>query len=313
MPGFSFVPSASDDNYMVPHDHPLAISAHGVLSNDNNPLGGSMTAALVTGLSHGTLNLNSDGSFTYSPTGLYSGVDSFKYTASNSDGASGPATVYINVYNFGPSFTSYSETVPMEVVVNSSDPIFQTGQVLGQLTAYDPDTDPLVYSGSANFLTVLGSGLVKVSDGPGLSNYFDNGGTEIDMPVSVTDSIAVTTSHFKLKVGNIIPGQAQMSITTKGGASYTPTSKAELLQDLQAIQANGGIIDQMIIKGHGNEEAVQVGEGTDYLTAPTNGTSVYIGDTDATALLKAVTDSSSTITLRGCHTRPPRQACPSQP
>jgi len=39
----------------------------------------SMSVSLVTNVAHGALTLNSDGSFTYTPTSNYSGTDSFVY------------------------------------------------------------------------------------------------------------------------------------------------------------------------------------------------------------------------------------------
>src|SRR6185503_13564383 len=47
--------------------------------------------------SHGTLDLNSDGSFTYTPNAGYFGPDSFTYKAHQTIGDSTPATVSISV------------------------------------------------------------------------------------------------------------------------------------------------------------------------------------------------------------------------
>src|SRR5205807_6468721 len=78
-------PEASNDSYSLAHDSTLAVAAAGVLSNDTVPSGHTLTAVLVSGVSHGSLTLNSNGSFSYSPTTNYTGSDSFSYTAS--DGA----------------------------------------------------------------------------------------------------------------------------------------------------------------------------------------------------------------------------------
>ena len=56
-----------------------------MLANDSDPDGDPLTAVLVTGPAHGTLTLNANGSFTYTPTANYTGPDSFIYRAS--DGA----------------------------------------------------------------------------------------------------------------------------------------------------------------------------------------------------------------------------------
>ena len=55
-----------------------------MLGNDADPDGEhALTAVLVSGPAHGTLTLNADGSFTYTPDANYSGPDSFTYRASD--------------------------------------------------------------------------------------------------------------------------------------------------------------------------------------------------------------------------------------
>ena len=76
-------PIAVDDVYTAAAGQPLAISAPGVLGNDTDPNGDPLTAILVTGVSHGTLTLNANGSFTYTPNAGYSGPDTFTYKAND--------------------------------------------------------------------------------------------------------------------------------------------------------------------------------------------------------------------------------------
>ena len=47
------------------------------------PTATPLTAVLVSGPAHGTLTLNADGSFTYTPTANYNGPDSFTYKAND--------------------------------------------------------------------------------------------------------------------------------------------------------------------------------------------------------------------------------------
>ena len=83
-------PAAADDAYSTTEDTPLTVAAPGVLANDTDPDGDPLTAVLVTGPSHGTLTLNANGSFTYTPAANYNGPDSFTYRAS--DGTADLAT-----------------------------------------------------------------------------------------------------------------------------------------------------------------------------------------------------------------------------
>lgn len=52
---------------------------------------------MVSDVSHGTLALNSDGTFTYTPNAGYVGTDSFTYTADDGLIVSNTATVTLNV------------------------------------------------------------------------------------------------------------------------------------------------------------------------------------------------------------------------
>ncbi len=89
---------AVDDRYSVEEDDTLRVSAYkGVLANDSDPDGDSLTAWLVTGPSRGTLSLNQDGSFTYWPRDDFEGTVSFTYEARDGQGGTATATVFIRV------------------------------------------------------------------------------------------------------------------------------------------------------------------------------------------------------------------------
>jgi VCBS repeat-containing protein len=88
---------AMDNNYEVDEDMPLAIAAPGVLGNDSSTNGAALTAAKVTDPSHGTVTLNADGSFSYTPNANFNGTDSFTYTASDGQADSTVATVTLTI------------------------------------------------------------------------------------------------------------------------------------------------------------------------------------------------------------------------
>ena len=72
---------AVDDNYVIDEDTLLSISALGVLGNDTDADGDSLTAVLDVGPGNGTLTLDANGSFSYTPDVNFHGIDSFSYRA----------------------------------------------------------------------------------------------------------------------------------------------------------------------------------------------------------------------------------------
>ena len=71
---------ATSDFYSAREGTALVVSAPGVLANDS---GAHLTATLVNRPAHGTLTLSGNGSFTYTPTNNFTGMDGFTYRASS--------------------------------------------------------------------------------------------------------------------------------------------------------------------------------------------------------------------------------------
>jgi VCBS repeat-containing protein len=116
-------PVANDDSYTTDEDTNLTVTAPGVLSNDSDPDGDGLTAVLVSSVSNGTLTLNADGSFDYTPNANFSGVDTFTYRANDGSLDSNVATVSITV---NPGTTIIDEPAASE--------IFEAGTVSGAYT-----------------------------------------------------------------------------------------------------------------------------------------------------------------------------------
>jgi CSLREA domain-containing protein len=90
-------------SYGVLDNGTLSVPASGVLASDVSANGKALTAVLASGPAHGTLTLNSDGSFSYTPVANFVGSDSFTYQAKGSDGTlsvAAPVTIQVT-YHFG--------------------------------------------------------------------------------------------------------------------------------------------------------------------------------------------------------------------
>ena len=91
-------PVAVDDGYSMVKNTTLNVPAPGVLANDSDPDGDTLTAALASSVtSNGTLSFFTDGSFIYTPDLDFTGTDSFTYTANDGLADSNEATVTITI------------------------------------------------------------------------------------------------------------------------------------------------------------------------------------------------------------------------
>lgn len=90
-------PVGAAESASTAQDTPLSVGVPGVLGNDSDVDADALTAQLVSGPAHGTLGLNSNGSYSYVPHGGWSGVDSFIYRAFDGAAFSNPVVVTITV------------------------------------------------------------------------------------------------------------------------------------------------------------------------------------------------------------------------
>lgn len=121
-------PLAGNDFQIAAEDLPISIPTPGVLSNDSDVEGASLSAVTPSQPSHGDVLLDADGSYDYLPAPGYWGMDSFTYRASDGSAQSSPATVTILVLpaNDPPTATSQdvetNEDTPRAITLGGSDP-----------------------------------------------------------------------------------------------------------------------------------------------------------------------------------------------
>ncbi|HEX5471083.1 MAG TPA: cadherin-like domain-containing protein [Lacipirellulaceae bacterium] len=133
-------PTAYDQQYSGQHDAELSIYAPGVLYGASDPNQLPLTAVLETNPSHGTVSLQSDGSFLYTPATHWTGSDSFTYEAYDGTAYSNPATVTIDVTDMAPTpgDDSYGLTHDQTLTVSSGGGVLWNDR--------DPDGDAITAS-----------------------------------------------------------------------------------------------------------------------------------------------------------------------
>jgi VCBS repeat-containing protein len=254
-------PAATNDAYSTAEDTPLTVAAPGVLGNDTDPDSSTLTAALVTGPGHGTLTLNADGSFTYTPAANFNGTDTFTYRASDGSLTSDPATVTITVT---PVNDSPTVAVAAGGTCGSND---RSGTI--NLTVGDVDGGTLTLSAASSNPALVPNGNVA----------FAGNGTTRTMTAT---TVAGRTGTATLTV-TVSDGQATNSIqvTVRAGGNGSETLTGGAGTDLifgqggnDTLNGQGG--DDLLCGGAGND-TLSGGDGNDTLGGG-DGNDILSGD-----------------------------------
>ena len=155
-------PVAVDDHFEALSNAALTVPAPGVLANDVAPSVRTLSASLSSHPQHGTVTMNADGSFSYSPPAGFTGTDSFTYRAYDNTSASNEATVTLTVENPNQppvahdQLISTDQNTPVPIALTGSDPegdtlIFEiiTQPAYGTLTRTTPD---LIYTPNTDYV-----------------------------------------------------------------------------------------------------------------------------------------------------------------
>ncbi|MGA8427104.1 MAG: Ig-like domain-containing protein [Candidatus Dormiibacterota bacterium] len=185
-------PVANNDSYTATGGQTLTVAAPGVLGND---VGADLTVDTsdTTSPGHGTLTLNSDGSFTYTPTLGYTGSDTFTYSDVDEFGRdSNTATVTITVDPPAPPTTSpESGTTAYETPITLPTPtttgvgpftyaLASTPPPGDGVATIDPATGAVTFTPAADFFGTVPTFTYTVTD--------DYGQTSAPADIDVTVS-----------------------------------------------------------------------------------------------------------------------------
>ncbi len=277
--GTNSAPTATDDSYGVDEDTPLSITAPGLLGNDNDVDGDTLSALLVAAPANGTLTLNANGSFVYTPTLNFNGSDSFTYKANDGTADSNTATV----------------TIAVSAVVRDTE-VTLTG---GVLTITDVDggasNDALTISYAGGTYTLVETGGLSIK--AAIAGATGNGSSTVTFP-----DTGVTSIVFDLLGGNDSITVSSLQASLSGGFTITAGTgddSATINGDIVTIGAGAVtiIVSRNIVMAAGS--SITTVDGGITLAANTAGTTTggFVGIAMNSAIVSST--GSGAISLNG--------------
>jgi VCBS repeat-containing protein len=240
-------PVGSADTYTTDEDTALnVIAANGVLFNDTDNDNDPLTAVLVTGPANGSLTLNANGSFDYTPFLNFNGTDSFTYRPNDGTASGDPVTVTINVTPVNDAPVGVDD----EFTTNEDEPLTIT---FASLLANDTDAEnqalSVVFAGGAvnGTLEVVGANLVFTPNanfsGTGSFNYINRDASNAEGSVATVNIVVLPVNDAPV-VATPITDQAfnedtAVNFTVPAGA-FTDIDNASLTYSA-ALESGGDL------------------------------------------------------------------------
>jgi hypothetical protein len=215
-------PVAADDAFTTNEDTPLqgnVLSDNGSGADsdaDGDEL--SVNTTPTDDVDHGTLILNGDGSFTYTPAANYSGQDAFTYEVADPDGDSdtGTVSITVNAVNDDPTVVTVPDNVTViEDVASDVD--------LSELTFADIDAGV----NDIELQVAVGAGVLTAADG---------GGVEVTGSGSATLTLAGTASE----IDTYLNTASAIQYTGSGDANGDDAATLTLTGNDQGQVGSGG-------------------------------------------------------------------------
>jgi len=234
-------PVAGNDSASTAEDTATTV---GVLANDSDPDGDSLTVIAVTQPAHGSAAFTPSGA-TYTPTANYNGPDSFAYTISDGNGGTATATVSVTVtaVNDSPAAgndsasTAEDTATPISVLANDSDPegdsltvtaVTQPSHGSAAFTASGVTYTPAAnYSGPDSFTYTISDG----NGGSATATVSVTVSPVNDPPVAANDSVSTpedTPTTVSVLANDSDPDSDSLTVTAvtqpaHGTAAFTPS------------------------------------------------------------------------------------------
>ena len=269
-------PVANDDAYTTAEDTALIISIPGVLINDTDEDGDPLNVISNTSPTNGTVSLNPDGSFTYTPNADYNGSDSFTYTISDGFNEPSTATVTINITPDIPTINVSGSTVEEGSLAKFTLTLSETHEtdLTVNLSMTDGSADASDYN-KIQFFDINGNPI-------GNSVVIQAGQTSLDVYVSTFDN----DPPFLEPLENYTVTAALVASNTASAEGGITDATVDLIP---TASPDSGVVD---------EDDLEASEDPQVFTTTTSGTVIGNGgDQPLSYSLNSTTGSNSYGTM----------------
>ena len=248
--GINAPPVVVSDDYYTPRETRLTVPAKGVLANDNDSDPGDeedLTAVLVSTTEHGVLDLNDNGSFTYTPENGFIGIDIFTYMAFDGIAYSAAATVTITVGSNAPPVVepdSYSVAkngiltiAASGVLANDTDP---DGDAMTAVEGSKPVHGVLVFNANGSFT------YTPAHNYRGLDTFtyraFD--GMDYSVEAKVTITVGSNTEPVVTSDNYSTPRETKLVVSAAAGVLHNDTdADNDTLMAVLVSTTENGVLD----------------------------------------------------------------------
>ena len=255
-------PVTNPDTASTPEDEPVVID---VLGNDTDPNGDPLTVISATA-PNGTVEINPDGTLTYTPDLDFNGPDEITYTVTDPDGNTATSTVAVTVtpVNDAPVAnpdaiaTPLDTPVTLDIVANDTDVDGDPLTILGTPTSADgtvtvgPDGRSVTFTPNAGF---VGTTVIAYT---------------VTDPTGAIASSTLSVNVAATPLDGIVEGSAGNDLID---VTYTGDPEGDRIDNNDAIfpgiDPNADVVfaeagDDVVLSGRGPDE-VYGGDGADFI------------------------------------------------
>ena len=218
-------PVANNESYSTVEDTPLTIGTLGILNNDLDVDFDPVSALLVNTTIRGTLSLNANGSFTYTPNSNYFGSDSFTYRATDGMATGNTATVTITI-------TSVNDVpLPGNDMTNTLEDTSVIISVLANDIEIENSALAITSTSTTNGTALISGTNIVFTPSTNFNGTADLSYTVSDGTNSATSSVAVTVvpvNDVPIAVDDAISTLEDKSVTINVLANDSDVERAAL-------------------------------------------------------------------------------------